>query len=146
MIYRYENLFLKIDHDGKFITRIEFSPEATETEPQGALEIEVKYQLDRYFSGDLRVFDLPYTLQGTEFQQKCWRALASIPYGQTVSYAEIAGKIGHPRACRAVGNANHNNPLPILLPCHRVVGSGGELRGFAGGLELKKYLLELEKK
>jgi methylated-DNA-[protein]-cysteine S-methyltransferase len=102
-------------------------------------------QLDAYFAGDLVDFDLPLQLDGTEFQRRCWLALATIPYGQTVSYGEQARRIGlgSDRA-RAVGAANGQNPLPIVLPCHRVIGADGSLTGFGGGLHVKRFLLEHE--
>ncbi len=101
-------------------------------------------QLGEYFAGDRRSFDLPLDLRGTPFQLAAWRALATIPYGETRTYAEQAAAIGHPRAVRAVGAANGRNPISIVLPCHRVVGSDGSLTGFAGGLEAKATLLALE--
>jgi methylated-DNA-[protein]-cysteine S-methyltransferase len=106
---------------------------------------EAARQLDEYFDGVLVTFDLPLELQGTEFQRRCWRALASIPYGQTVSYGEQARRLGlGPDAARAVGAANGQNPLPIVLPCHRVIGANGSLTGFGGGLGVKRFLLEHE--
>ncbi|MDW3098096.1 MAG: methylated-DNA--[protein]-cysteine S-methyltransferase [Alphaproteobacteria bacterium] len=104
----------------------------------------VAKQLDAYFAGDLTEFDLPLTLDGTDFQNQIWRNLATIPYGQTASYGEMAKKAGRPKASRAVGAANGANPLPIVLPCHRVIGSTGALTGFGGGMEAKKFLLKLE--
>ena len=102
-------------------------------------------QLDAYFRGDLVTFDLPLELHGTEFQSRCWLALASIPYGQTVSYGEQARRLGLGNdAARAVGAANGQNPLPIVLPCHRVIGADGSLTGFGGGLHVKRFLLEHE--
>ena len=101
-------------------------------------------QLKAYFSGKLKRFDLPLAPEGTDFQQKVWRALQGIPYGVLVSYRDIAEKIGNPKACRAVGAANGKNPIPVVIPCHRVIGSNGQLTGFAGGLHLKEYLIELE--
>jgi methylated-DNA-[protein]-cysteine S-methyltransferase len=102
-------------------------------------------QLDAYFAGELLEFDLPLELHGTAFNERCWLALASIPYGQTVSYGEQARRLGlGPDAARAVGAANGRNPLPLVLPCHRVIGADGSLTGFGGGLETKRYLLELE--
>lgn len=101
-------------------------------------------QLRAYFDGSLRTFDLPLVLEGTPFQQTVWRTLSGIPYGGTISYAELARRVGRPRAVRAVGAANGRNPIPIVLPCHRVIGSGGELRGYAGGLDLKEKLLTHE--
>jgi methylated-DNA-[protein]-cysteine S-methyltransferase len=101
-------------------------------------------QLDEYFSGDRQVFDVALDLVGTEFQQMAWRALAEVPYGQTATYAQQAAHIGRPKAVRAVGGANRMNPVPIVLPCHRIVGSNGSLTGFAGGLDTKQWLLHHE--
>lgn len=105
---------------------------------------EVIRQLEAYFDGDLKQFDLPLVLEGTEFQLCVWRALRMIPYGETISYAQLAERIGKPKAVRAVGLANGSNPIPIVVPCHRVIGSNGSLTGFGGGLENKKKLLALE--
>ena len=102
-------------------------------------------QLAEYFAGTRRTFDLPLDLRGTAFQLAAWNALAEIPYGETRTYAEQAGRIERPAAVRAVGAANGRNPLSIVLPCHRVVGSDGALRGFAGGLGAKAALLALER-
>jgi methylated-DNA-[protein]-cysteine S-methyltransferase len=102
-------------------------------------------QLDAYFAGELTLFDLPLDLEGTSFQLACWHALATIPYGQTVSYGEQARRLGlGPAAARAVGAANGQNPLPLVLPCHRVIGADGSLTGFGGGLDTKRFLLEHE--
>jgi methylated-DNA-[protein]-cysteine S-methyltransferase len=102
-------------------------------------------QLEAYFDGELVTFDLPLELDGTDFQRRCWLALASIPYGQTVSYGEQARRLGlGGDAARAVGAANGRNPLPIVLPCHRVIGADGSLTGFGGGLHVKRFLLEHE--
>jgi methylated-DNA-[protein]-cysteine S-methyltransferase len=103
-------------------------------------------QLDAYFAGELTDFDLELDLRGTEFQQRVWKALLTIPYGETRSYGEIAEQIGAPGAARAVGLANGRNPIAIVVPCHRVIGSGGSLTGYGGGLERKQTLLELEKR
>jgi len=103
-----------------------------------------KNQLLEYFAGNRREFELPLKTDGTPFQQKVWTALSQIPYGETCSYGELAARIGTPLAARAVGQANHRNPLPIIIPCHRVVGAGGGLGGYGGGLTLKKTLLDLE--
>ena len=104
----------------------------------------VKHQLDEYFAGERRNFDLPLTLSGTDFQVAVLEELLEIPYGETVSYADIASRIGRPRAVRAVGAANGRNPLPIVVPCHRVIGSQGDLTGFGGGIDTKAALLRLE--
>ena len=101
-------------------------------------------QLQEYFSGRRRQFDLPLAPDGTPFQQSVWRALCQIPYGETRSYGAIAAQVGNPRAARAVGMANNRNPIPILIPCHRVVGASGKLVGYAGGLRTKEALLNLE--
>ena len=101
-------------------------------------------QLQAYFAGELRQFHLKLAPEGTPFQQDVWRQLRSIPYGETISYGELARRIGKPLASRAVGAANGRNPLPIVVPCHRVVGASGSLVGFGGGLEIKAALLALE--
>lgn len=105
---------------------------------------ETQHQLQQYFNGELHQFDLPLGAQGTTFQQKVWRTLQTIAYGETNSYADIATKIHSPKAVRAVGSANGKNPLAIIVPCHRVIGSNGSLTGYAGGLDRKKALLHLE--
>jgi methylated-DNA-[protein]-cysteine S-methyltransferase len=106
---------------------------------------EAARQLDAYFAGELVAFDLPLELNGSEFHRRCWLALASIPYGQTVSYGEQARRLGLGHdAARAVGAANGRNPLPVVLPCHRVIGADGSLTGFGGGLDVKRFLLEHE--
>jgi methylated-DNA-[protein]-cysteine S-methyltransferase len=101
-------------------------------------------QLDAYFAGRRKRFDLPLNAAGTAFQHQVWEALVAIPWGETRSYAEVARAIGRENAVRAVGAANGRNPLPLVVPCHRVIGSDGSLTGFAGGLDLKRQLLELE--
>ncbi|MGN0779489.1 MAG: methylated-DNA--[protein]-cysteine S-methyltransferase [Aristaeellaceae bacterium] len=101
-------------------------------------------QLTAYFAGELRVFDLPLHVHGTAFQCKVWAALQEIPYGQTISYGELARRIGQPKAARAVGGANHRNPICIIIPCHRVIGAAGQLTGYGGGLDMKASLLRLE--
>jgi len=101
-------------------------------------------QLEEYFAGRRREFDLPLAPEGTPFQRRCWQALCAIPYGRAHSYADQAKRVGNPKACRAVGMANHRNPLPIVIPCHRVVGSSGKPVGYAGGMEIKEKLLALE--
>ena len=101
-------------------------------------------QLERYFAGALREFDLPLAPAGTPFQLEVWEALRRIPYGKTISYGELARRLGRPAASRAVGAANGSNPLPIVVPCHRVIGADGSLTGFGGGIAIKRALLELE--
>lgn len=119
-------------------------------EPDGAVRkrtelIEkVSEQLREYLAGERQAFDLPLRPEGTEFQKKVWDALTAIPYGETRSYQEIAVQIGNPEACRAVGMANNRNPIPIIIPCHRVIGARGSLVGYGGGLDIKVKLLEIE--
>jgi len=107
---------------------------------------EATRQLDEYFAEARRAFDLPLAARGTAFQRRVWQELARIPFGETRSYAEVAQRLGHPSAMRAVGAANGKNPIAIIVPCHRVIGANGALTGFGGGLERKAYLLELERK
>ncbi len=120
------------------------SPVGAVPSPDHPVLKETSRQIDAYFHRDLRDFDLPLALKGTPFQVAAWRALQQIPYGATRSYAEQAKAIGSPSAVRAVGAANGRNPIPIVIPCHRVIGSNGRLVGFGGGLPLKRYLLDLE--
>jgi len=101
-------------------------------------------ELEEYFVGKRKTFDLPLAPKGTEFQQKVWKALCTIPYGQTRSYKDIAIQVGNERACRAVGMANNRNPIMIMIPCHRVIGANGKLVGYGGGLDVKEKLLSLE--
>lgn len=112
--------------------------------PSDALLRDAIRQLREYFDGRLRRFDLPLDPQGTEFQKRVWRELLTIPFGEVRSYSQIAGAIGAPKAVRAVGAANGANPLPIVVPCHRVIGANGKLVGYGGGLPLKQRLLALE--
>ena len=105
---------------------------------------EAAQQLDAYWAGELLDFDLPLAAKGTPFQQKVWRALRKIPYGTTATYGQIAKKIGSPTASRAVGAANGRNPIAIVVPCHRVIGANGTLTGYAGGLDMKRQLLDHE--
>lgn len=105
-----------------------------------------RQQLDEYFAGKRKSFDLPLCPKGTEFQKKVWASLCKIPYGETRTYGEIAAAVGNPKAARAVGMANNRNPISVLVPCHRVIGSGGKLVGYGGGLDKKRFLLDLEQK
>ena len=108
------------------------------------LLLEAEAQLHAYFAGELRRFELPLAPRGTSFQLSVWEALLEIPYGSTATYSELAAAIGRPSACRAVGAANGRNPLAVIVPCHRVIGAGGALTGYGGGLERKRRLLALE--
>jgi methylated-DNA-[protein]-cysteine S-methyltransferase len=103
-------------------------------------------QLHSYFAGELQEFDLPLAPEGTPFQLKVWKRLCQIPYGETISYGQLAHRIGNPKASRAVGLANGANPIPIVIPCHRVIGSDGKLTGYGGGLPIKEKLLALERR
>ena len=129
------------------LTALEFRPSAAETgerNDSNPLLIQAAGELRDYFAGSLRVFRTPLDMRGTDFQLSVWRQLLTIPYGETRSYAQIAETIGKAKAVRAVGAANGSNPIAIIVPCHRVIGSGGRLTGYGGGLPLKKRLLELE--
>ncbi len=118
-------------------------PGAEPVETLPALQ-QVRGELDAYFAGGLERFETPLDLRGTEFQRDVWEALRRIPYGETRTYAEVAADVERPRACRAVGLANGANPVPLIVPCHRVVAAGGKLGGFGGGLDTKRKLLALE--
>ncbi len=114
--------------------------------PATPLLTEAARQLNAYFDGTLTAFELPIRLDGTAFRMRCWEALRTIPYGETISYGEQARRIGCPKAVRAVGGANHHNPISIIVPCHRVVGADGSLTGYGGGVDAKEWLLEHEKR
>ncbi len=143
---------LGIVENGEQITEILFGGRAVyEKRPGQDLKEEetmllgqAAFQLSEYFAGIRKKFELPLFPEGTEFQQKVWNALLEIPYGELRTYGEIAAAIGSPKSSRAVGMANHNNPIPIIIPCHRVIGAGGALTGYGGGLDIKRRLLELE--
>ena len=113
--------------------------------PENEIIILAKNQLDEYFAGQRREFTLPVNPVGTEFQQRVWQELSLIPYGTTMSYQEVANRLGDPKCIRAAATANGKNPLAIIIPCHRVIGSSGEMTGYAGGIQRKKDLLTLEK-
>ncbi len=141
----------KIQTDGQSVTRVDFCDgDQSSSDP---LSQEAARQLNEYLSGTRQAFDLPLAPSGTPFQRKVWNALLEIPYGDTWTYGQLATHIGHPGAARAVGGACHNNPISIVIPCHRVVGSNAPaqastprgLVGYAGGLDKKKWLLDLEK-
>lgn len=141
--------WLRIVAEGEAITQVQLhgqnTPQHLQTElPGHALLSEAKRQLEEYFAGNRILFTLPLNPKGTAFQQKVWKQLQCIPYGKTCTYGQIAERIGNPKASRAVGSANHSNPIAILIPCHRVVGANGSLTGYAGGLDKKEALLKLE--
>lgn len=149
---------IRIEEDGEAITALYIDEQsetdagkeqlmsgvACEVQQESPLLQKAKQQLQEYFAGKRKEFDLPVNPQGTPFQKKVWRALQTIPYGETCSYGEIATKIGNPKAARAVGGANNKNNILIVIPCHRVIGANGALVGFGCGLPVKEYLLSLE--
>lgn len=136
-------LFIQATDEG--ITAIHFDKKGELTNGN-AHTVACTKQLDEYFAGKRKKFELKLNPIGTEFQKKAWKALESIPFGKTFSYQEQAIKVGNKNYTRAVGGANNKNPIPIIIPCHRVIGKNGDLTGYAGGIEFKKYLLSLEKK
>jgi methylated-DNA-[protein]-cysteine S-methyltransferase len=150
--YRFNKINLGIAEEdlveGKAITSVFFGNKP----PSGFLKTETPLikkaakQIEQYLAGKRKEFDLPLAMHGTEFQMAVWRALQTIPFGETRSYKEIAALIGKPKAVRAVGMANNRNPIVIMVPCHRVIGSNGSLVGYGGGLPLKQYLLQLEQR
>lgn len=138
--------FLILKSDGESVTEIAFAE--NETLEQHSCEVleNCKLQLESYFSGELMNFNLALAPEGTEFQQKVWAELLKIPYGETITYMDLAVRLGDPKCIRAAGTANGRNPIAIVIPCHRVIGAGNKLTGYAGGIWRKKMLLELEMK
>lgn len=138
---------LTLTQEGDCLTGLYFGrlPCRGQEGPTPILEETVR-QLAEYFAGKRRDFALPLLLKGTPFQRRVWEALQAIPYGETCSYGDIARAVGSPKACRAVGGANHKNPISIIVPCHRVVGAQGGLTGYGGGLDNKRFLLDLERR
>lgn len=133
--------------DGKALTHMAFGVQQFPgTYTATALTNRASTEIQEYLAGKRTVFDIPLNPYGTQYQQKVWRALCSIPYGETRSYKEVAQMTGKPNAMRAVGMANNKNPLPVFIPCHRVIGARGDLVGYAYGLKIKQFLLDLEKK
>ncbi len=138
--------------DDTALHEITFSKNGTPASPQpdwienSTVFAEPIRQLRAYFAGELETFDLPLAPKGTRFQQQVWRELLNIPYGETISYGQLAKHIGNPNASRAVGLANGSNPIPIIIPCHRVIGSNGKLSGYGGGLPIKEKGLALERR
>lgn len=137
--------WLNIVADESAVMAIEFDADPSTDEVPNAISRQCCLQLEAYFNGEIQDFDVPLNMIGTDFQCQVWQALNQVPYGETCSYADIANRIGNPKAVRAVGAANGKNPIPIIVPCHRVIGSSGKLTGYAGGLDLKVWLLEHEK-
>ena len=136
---------LTLTQEGQALTGLYFGKRSSQgREGSTPLLEEAARQLAEYFAGQRREFSLPLAPHGTPFQLQVWQALQTIPYGELRTYGEIARAIGKPKACRAVGMANHNNPISIIVPCHRVVGADGSLTGYGGGLAAKEFLLALE--
>ncbi len=141
----FDSRIIKIGYSDNHVSSISLALEIDEKNETTDFTDQVYLQLSEYFGGIRKSFDLPLLLHGTEFQKKVWNALCQIPYGQTRTYKQIAEYIDNPKACRAVGMANNKNPLMIVVPCHRVIGSNGSLTGYAGGLDIKEELLSIEK-
>ncbi|MFA5447252.1 MAG: methylated-DNA--[protein]-cysteine S-methyltransferase [Sphaerochaeta sp.] len=131
--------------DDEAIVALDFSEEELSSSFETDLLLQAKNQLDEYYRGERKTFSLPLKANGTVFQERVWQALLTIPYAETRSYGEIAAQIGNPKASRAVGMANNRNPISIIIPCHRVIGSDGKLVGYGGGMHRKVWLLDLEK-
>lgn len=145
--YKNEKVTIKIKSTVNSITEITFIKEKDNIEDEtteNPLIKQCKKQLDAYFKGKLKQFNIKYEYSGTPFQEKVWKELLNIEYGTTISYKELAQRIGSPKSVRAVANAVGKNKIGIIIPCHRIIGSNGTLTGYAGGLENKKYLLEIE--
>jgi methylated-DNA-[protein]-cysteine S-methyltransferase len=144
------SLLLAVDNTG--LREVTFPKNGTPASPQAdwiedsSAFAEPIRQLRAYFAGELETFDLALAPEGTAFQQKVWKELLNIPYGETISYGQLARRIGNPNASRAIGLANGSNPVPIIIPCHRVIGSNGKLTGYGGGLPVKEKLLALERR
>ncbi len=138
--------WLRIDADDQHLLAIDFVNAPAEDGKENQVLILVKNQLVEYFAGKRQVFNVPLKFAGTPFQVQVWKALQTIPYGQTQSYQYIAQKIGRPKAVRAVGQANGKNPIPIIVPCHRVIGKNGAMVGYSSGLWRKQVLLDLERR
>lgn len=142
--FQYDKLILKIFIFNHKISRIDFTDIYFEIEDDEITK-KIKSQLLAYCQGKLLKFDLDLFVEGTEFQKKVWEEMQKIPYGKTMTYGELAAKVGNPKGARAVGMACNRNKIPVIIPCHRVVGKNGKLTGFAGGLDIKEFLLKIEK-
>ena len=139
--------FIRVTGNEKWVQAVEFCEQpGPEAEPVPETLRRARLQLEEYFQGQRRKFELPLNLRGTAFQKKVWAALRKVPFGRTLSYGGIARAIGRPYSGRAVGGANHHNPVAIIVPCHRVIGHNGRLTGYGGGLWRKQWLLDHEKK
>lgn len=135
---------LCVEDDGNRIVSVQFDGKQI-LSPESDLQKETEKELHEYFDGKRKAFDLPVSLTGSDFQNQVWNSLRKIPYGKCVSYQEIAEMIGNRKACRAVGMAIHQNPVPVIIPCHRVIRKDGTIGGYIGGTERKKILLDMER-
>ena len=135
---------LQITVNENYIRKIAFTDQPNGARASHPILQKVRAQLLEYFEGERQTFDLPLQPEGTEFQQRVWKALSKIPYGTTITYLELAERLGNPDSIRAAGRANGQNPLPIVIPCHRVIGADGKLVGYSGGINRKEWLLKHE--
>ena len=135
---------LTLSASDKALLSVDFGDTRTSGNASNAVLKQAARELSEYFAGERKTFDVPLSPVGTDFQKKVWTALETIPYGETVTYGDIAAKIGKPGAAIAVGQANSRNPIPILIPCHRVIGANGKLVGYTGGMHIKETLLSIE--
>ncbi len=145
-VYEFPFGFLKIEYEEDILISLKKTDETSDWGKNTEFTDLVYKEIMEYLNGKRKSFDIKYEINGTEFQKKVWKELTNIPYGETRSYKEIAVAVGNPKASRAVGMANNKNPIAIIVPCHRVIGSDGKLVGYAGGLDMKRALLTLEKK
>ncbi|MFA7543667.1 MAG: methylated-DNA--[protein]-cysteine S-methyltransferase [Candidatus Cloacimonadaceae bacterium] len=144
LYFNHARICLEFELEDDTIIAINFCDHALNSVVEGALSREILRQMEAWFAGEIRGFDLPFFATGTPFQLMVWEETLKIPYGETISYGELAQRIGRPKAARAVGAALGANPIPIIIPCHRIVGSTGKLTGFGGGLKIKSMLLAHE--
>lgn len=145
-IYEFPFGLLKIEYEGDILISLKKIDETSDYVKNTEFTDLVYTEVMEYLNGERKTFDIKYEINGTEFQKKVWKELVKIPYGETRTYKEMAVAVGNPKASRAVGMANNKNPIAIIVPCHRVIGSDGKLVGYAGGLDMKSTLLTLEKK
>lgn len=136
------NIFISTREE--MISELRFTEDSIDADILDGVVLKAKAQLEEYFSGKRKIFDLPLAMSGTTFQQRVWTAVNTIPFGQTTTYLKLSQKLGNPAAIRAVGAAIGANPILVVIPCHRIIGTNGQLTGYAGGLERKEKLLELE--
>ena len=145
-IYKFPYGLLKIGYQGETLKLLQRTDKTSDDDKNTDFTDLVYKEVIEYLNGERTSFDIPYKLEGTEFQKKVWKELTRIPYGQTRTYKDIASAIGNKNASRAVGMANNKNPIMIMVPCHRVIGTNGKLVGYAGGIDMKKDLLDLEQR